>query len=541
MTSLNLPIWKTAPFIRLLVPFVGGILIQWYCQLIPLLWTIVLVVSCILYMLFFFLPIRIRYKWNTINGIAATFILLSLGGLITWCSDIRNDAAWFGHAYKAGNIMLVRLDEPLVEKPRSYKAQATVEAMIPYGNVPRHVPTDSNVPAKGHIIIYFKKDSLLHQLSYGAQVAFSKKLEPINNMGNSFDYRRYCLFQSGITHQVYLKPTDLVILPEKKTNWFSRFIFSIQDHVLTTIRTNIKSKKETGLAEALLIGYQDDVDKSLIQSYSNTGVIHVIAISGMHLGLIYWLLVLILKPLDATKKLRYINLVIIVCCLWLFSILAGAQPSILRSAVMFSFLLIGRNIARNMPIINSLAASAFLLLCYNPFWLWNIGFQLSYVALLSIVIFMKPVYNMIYVKNKGLDQIWQLAAVSLAAQLLTTPFILYHFHQFPTYFLITNMIAVPLSSLVLLGEIALCVVYFIPVVSTFMGKVLCFLIWTMNSSVEYLEVLPFSVWKELNINLLQAISMELIVAGFGYWLIEKQKTGCWVGIIASILFLIFRF
>ena len=197
--------------------------------------------------------------------------------------------------------------------------------------------------------------------------------------------------------------------------------------------TNIKGDKELGLAEALLIGYKDDLDKTLVQSYTNTGVVHIIAISGLHLGLIYWLLVQLLKPLQRRKYMKWLRPVIIILGLWLFSLLAGAQPSILRSAVMFTCIVIGETIAKKTSIYNSLALSAFGLLCWNPYWLWDVGFQLSYSAVLSIIIFMRPVYNLLYVKNKILDFFWKINAVTIAAQILTLPLSIYHFHQFPVY------------------------------------------------------------------------------------------------------------
>ena len=180
------------------------------------------------------------------------------------------------------------------------------------------------------------------------------------------------------------------------------------------MRTNIKGDKELGLAEALLIGYKDDLDKTLVQSYSNTGVVHIIAISGLHLGLIYWLLNLLLKPLSKRKKWRWLRPIIAVSCLWFFSLLAGGISfhSSIRSHV---YLYCCRQIvfARKTSIYNTLAVSAFFLLCYNPYWLWDVGFQLSYSAVLSIIIFMQPIYNLFYIKNKFLDFIWKLNAVTL--------------------------------------------------------------------------------------------------------------------------------
>lgn len=509
--------WKKAPFVRLLSPLVAGILIQWYIKLSIAFWMMALLLSSLIFLLFFLLSIKKKYTWNIISGVGVILILFSLGGLLTWFQDVRNNIQWLGAHYDSSKIVKVVLQEPLVEKPRSYKAVASIMNIL---------DTNATISVSGNIIIYFKKDSTIRdKLGYGSQLLFIKKLSPIKNRdpAGTFDYERYCLFQ-GITNQVYLTPRDFVALSEKDQNWFTRFIFQLQDNVLNILRTHIAGEKEKGLAEALLIGYKNDVDKTLLQSYANTGVIHVIAISGLHLGLIYWLLVQLMKLWRLKKELVFVKPIIIIICLWIFSILAGAQPSILRAAVMFTFLVVGNSFRKNMSIINSLAASAFLLLCYNPFWLWDVGFQLSYAALLSIVVFMKPIYNLMYVKNKLLDHLWQLVAVSIAAQLLTTPFSLYYFQQFPNYFLLTNVVAVPLSSLILLAEIALCAVSFSSWLAAYMGKLCHWLIRLMNDYVEYVEKLPFSIWKGIDISIPQVILLFMLVVWVWYWLAMQSKS-----------------
>jgi competence protein ComEC len=379
-------------------------------------------------------------------------------------------------------------------------------------------------------------------LKYGSQVAIYKPLQEIKNSGNpgGFDYKRYSLFQ-GITHQVYLrnsvsvgKENDFKILPGKKIRWHNQFIFSTREKVLGILRKYIKEEKELGLAEALLIGYKDDLDKTLVQSYSNTGVVHIIAISGLHLGLIYWLLLLLLKPLSKKKKIKWLRPIMIIAGLWMFSLLAGAQPSVIRSAVMFTCIVLGESLERKTSIFNTLAFSAIILLLYNPFWLWDVGFQLSYAAVLSIVIFMQPIYNWFYIKNKILDFIWKLNAVTIAAQILTLPLSIYHFHQFPNYFLLTNFIAVPVSSIIVLGEILLCAVSFIPFVASLTGKILFWLIWLMNTYVERIEVLPFSLCDGLQISIPQAILLLAVATGAGFWLLEKSKSGFKLG-LASLL------
>ncbi len=511
----------------------AGIVLQWHLQTeLKILW-LVFSVSLTGILSFFIIPFFEKYKFSAINGISIAALFISIGGLLAFYKNIQHDENWFGKNYSTEEALIVTLLDNPIEKTKSYKANASVDYLL---------KNDSAIKTKGTVILYFKKDSALENLKYGSQIVFTKSLQEIKNSGNpgGFDYKRYSLFQ-GITHQVYLKENEFTILPTVNKKKFTQFIFSSREKILSILRTNIKGEKELGLAEALLIGYKDDLDKTLVQSYSNTGVVHVIAISGLHLGLIYWLLLLATRLLKKRKNINpvatgWLRPVLIIAGLWLFSFLAGAQPSIIRSAVMFTCIVLGDSLTRKTSIYNTLAFSAFLLLCYNPYWLWDVGFQLSYTAVLSIVIFMRPIYNWFYIKNKILDFIWKLNAVTLAAQILTLPISIYHFHQFPNYFLLTNFVAVPLSSLILLGEILLCVIFFIPVIAAFVGKILAWLIWIMNSYVERIEMLPFALWDALQITILQAIFLIAAVAGFGYWLLEKNKTSFKYGLAALIIF-----
>ncbi len=531
MQVYGVDFWKKTPFLRLLLALAAGIIFQWNYKARLSVLLIILSLAFLVLLIFFFLSLKKKYRYTLLNGIFISIIFFCTGSILAWNKDIRNNKEWLGHHYNNDASLVVTLDEPPVEKTKSYKANATVEYLLNDSSV---------VPVKGKIILYFKKDSSL-RLSYGSQILFKKPLQEIKNSGNpgGFDYKRYSLFQ-GITHQVYLKPVEFETLNSKNEKWFRKFIYSSREKVLNILRQNITNEKELGLAEALLIGYKNDLEQSLVQSYTNTGVVHIIAISGLHLGLIYWLLGLVLKPLQKTKRIKWLRPVLIIIGLWLFSLLAGAQPSILRSALMFTCIVLGESLSRRTSIYNTMAVSAFLLLCINPFWLWDVGFQLSYAAVLSIIIFMRPVYNWFYIPNKLLDFTWKLNAVTIAAQILTVPIGIYHFHQFPNLFLLTNFVAVPLSSVILLGEILLCCVSFILPVAVLTGKLLSFLIRIMNNYIQEIETIRFSLWDGLQITITQAVLLLIFAAGISYWLMEKQKKGLVAGLAALLLFVSLR-
>ena len=537
--------WKKSPFVKLLLAMMAGIMIQWHFQVGIKTWWIIFLLTFAALISFFVIPFFSRYRFAFITGIFTSILFFSIGAMLTWQKDIRNDKQWIGKKYSRQDAVMVTMDEPQVEKIKSLKATATVSYLIHNGQY---------IPVKGKIVLYFKKEltadaasssdrpkSPLSPLRYGTQLVFKKSLQEIKNTGNpgGFDYKRYSLFQ-GTTHQVYLKTDEFEVLNGIKENSFRKFIYSSREMILTILRKNIKNERELGLAEALLIGYKNDLEQSLVQAYTNTGVVHIIAISGLHLGLIYWLLALILKPLKKKRKTKWLSPVLIITGLWLFSFLAGAQPSILRSALMFTCIVLGESLSKKTSIYNTMAVSAFILLCINPFWLWDVGFQLSYAAVLSIIVFMRPVYNWFYIKNKLLDAFWKMNAVTIAAQLLTVPLSIYHFHQFPNYFLLTNFLAVPLSSVILLGEIFLCAISFIPAVAALAGQLLSGLIWLMNTYIERIEALPFSLWNGLQITIQQVILFFIFSIGTSYWLLEKSTSGLKWGLLALAGFFILR-
>lgn len=529
--SREIYIWKKAPFIRILFPLINGIMLQWYAPLSRVTWFTILAIGILLIISFSSFSIFQKFRYKILGGIATLISFTALGALLVWFQDIRNSDDALAKKQPEHSTFIATLSETPVEKTKSFKANAMVSCFVVNNN---------RFPTTAKIIIYFRKDSLLPPAN-GSRIIFKKPLQSIKNSGNpgGFDYERYSLFQ-GITHQVFLDSSDWVILPGTNKEWLPFFVEKIRVSVLRILRTYIKGEKELGLAEALLIGYKNDLDKTLVQSYSNTGVVHIIAISGLHLGLIYWLLVILLRPLQKRRHGRWLRPVAIITGLWLFSLLAGAQPSILRSAVMFTCIVLGECTKRKTSVFNTLSLSAFGLLCYNPFWLWDLGFQLSYSAVLSIIIFMRPVYDIFYIKNKLLDMLWQMSAVTLAAQILTTPVSIYHFHQFPILFLFTNFIAVPLSSVILLAEILLCAVSFFPWLSLQLGALIGWLIRHMNNYIEKTEGISFSLWQGLQINLLQVIILYLFIAGCSYWLLEKSKKGLTTTMLALTAFFVLR-
>lgn len=525
-------LFKTVPVLRLLLPLIAGILLQYHLQLAEQLFFVLLGLGAVLFLLFECLSLNKKFTHSYISGIAIFCLFTALGGILSYEKNIEHQKNWIGKHYEKGLPVKVTLQEPIVVKQKSYKALAKANAVLKNGIWQ---------PVDGDVLLYFKKDSTQPQLNYGNQLVIVSNLAPIINAGNpgGFNYARYSAFQK-IHYQAFLNDADFFQLPTNEINLVDASLLKAREKVLSILRENITTKNELAVAEALLIGYRDDLDRELVQSYSNTGIVHIIAISGLHLGMIYLLLVKLFVPFGKRKWVAIVKPIFILLVLWVFAFTAGAGPSILRSAIMFSFIVIGESLNRKSNMYNSLCASALCLLMFNPFNLWDVGFQLSYTAVLSIVLFQDYINKWFYFQNKLLRNLWTLSAVSIAAQILTLPIVLYHFHQFPTLFLITNIVAVPLSGLILYAEIFLLIFSFIPIIAKALGYLIHQGVYVLNLFVEYFNQFTFVVWPSIQITILQAAFLYGAIIGFSWWLAQKNKKGFVVGLAFSALFLYLR-
>jgi competence protein ComEC len=482
-------IWKVAPFFRLLIPLIAGILLQFFLPISKYFAGLALVCSVLVIVFSLFIPLRIYFGLDWITGLAIHLAFLSLGRwLIIANQDIPVSA---GNSRGGKGLLIARLENEPAGKPGSgsLKATALIEGLCRGRQYYRE---------REKVLIYFQGGRPPENIRPGALIMFRKPLMPIENpvAPGSFDYKQYCRLKH-IYSRVALKPADYALLGKEKENILSSLLSSWRKKLLEILRRYVPGNTEAGLLEALMIGYTGDLDRSLVQSYSDTGVVHIIAISGLHLALIYQILEALLKRIKGRKAGKWLRLVIVLGSLWIFSLLTGASPSVVRSAVMFSIILLARNLSRESVAINSLASSAFLLLCYEPLWLWDTGFQLSYMAVLSLLVFQKPIQGLLKIQNRMLSGLWKAASVSIAAQILTTPVCVYYFHRFPNYFLISNLLAVPMSGGILIGGILLCVFSFHPAMATCIGWLLGRGISLLNGYIEYIARLPGAITGRL--------------------------------------------
>lgn len=517
MQKRGIDVLRRYPILRFLFSLTVGILIAYYFNPnIGLLYTGAGICTCLI-LLHGLLPRHKKITLNRFTGLFYCLVFVFAGSIVTYLNTGNNRSDWVERHYSPGMPVMVSLEENPVEKEKSYKVSAAINAV--------YTGTEW-LKVTGKMLVYIRKDPSKLNLSYGDKLIIQKELLPITNSGNpgAFDYKQYCALQ-GVVYQSFIATNDYVLLPDKNTVFYKSILIAGREKTLAILRAAIKNPDELGVAEALLIGYRDDLDKTLTQAYSNTGVVHIIAISGLHLGLIYGLMVLLFRPFANRRYIKIIKPVIILIVLWAFSFIAGAAPSILRSTVMFSIIVLGETGNKRSDVYNSLATAAFAIFIFNPFSLWDVGFLLSYAAVLSIAFFSGPIKRLFYFNNKLMRSIWDLNAVTLSAQILTLPIVLYYFHQFPILFLSANIIAIPLSTFILYGELLLLVLWWVPGLGDWVGKITEWMLWFMNDFISRINSIPFCVWQPISINTLQAYTLYGVLGCLAWWLLQKKIKG----------------
>jgi competence protein ComEC len=506
-----------------------GIVTQWYFP-ISIDWLLILLSVCLLnFFCFYSLSIPLRFKFRYVQSVLLLSIILIIGMMLTWNKNLHHHSNWYGHFYKKEQAILVRIDEPLIEKEKTYKTILSVKKMV---------LNDSCITKYGNILVYFKKEKNASNLKYGDVIWIKKPLQNITNSGNpgSFNNQQYQSFQQ-IYHQVYLTEKDYIITNKNEANKLRKTVYKLRDFTLRVLKQNLSNKNGIlGIAEALLIGYKNDLDSNLTQTYSKAGVVHIIAISGLHLGLIYGMLLWLLNRIPLIDKNELAKALVLLCCLWMFSLMTGASASVLRSAVMFTCIVFGNVLNRKASIYNSLAASAFLLLCYNPYLVWDVGFQLSYLAIIGIVWLQKPIQHLVNPTNLIVEKIWEMASITIAAQIITFPICIYYFHQFPNLFLLSNLIAVPLSTIILFAEIFLVVFFKISFIAKMISTFIFYAIQFLNETIVQINNIPFSIWNNIYANAWSTIFLYGFVVFGIYWILQNQKPFLRLSLLCSLLF-----
>jgi competence protein ComEC len=513
------------PLARVTLVFIVGIVFTYYTQPSPHLVFSSLFIAALFSAVAYFWctqkPHHNRYFGLSIFGLAFAV------GMST--QTIHTDAYQKNHFTQLPNIF---------EQPHTFTI-VLKEKLKNTANNQRYVALVNQVDStkcSGKLLLHINKDSLHHSFIIGNRLQIQGSLYPNMAPKNpfQFDYGTY-LKNKQIYGQLYTNATQI-----KKSFLIEKDIWYYAARIRNSIIDNLKKDgfkaTELNVAVALLLGQQQDIDPEIIKDYQFAGAVHILSVSGLHIGFVLLFVTFILKPVPNNKKGSLLQLIVILYSLWLFGILAGLAPSVVRSVTMFSFVAIGQHLRRSVNRYHTLLVSILLILLVQPGFLFDVGFQLSYLALFFILWFHPLLSRLWEPKNKILKYIRDILSVSFAAQIGTLPLSLYYFHQFPGLFFITNLAIIPLTGFIMgLGVVVMILAYF-DLCPNYLSKALEWCLFVIDKIIHTIASFEQFIIKDIPFNSVFLLGSYMLIISSILWF-EKRRFQRMIAILVSVIFI----
>lgn len=512
------------PLTKITIWFLFGVLFCYYCA--PSLYIVLTIfIACIITFSVAYFLNRRNKKFNSFFGLSTYCISFFIGTLTLLFHTTSLQKTNYIHYEKAFEIQQT-ITFTLREKLKSNNYNDRFTAFI---------NTINGENYSGKIIVNIKKDSLKNPI-IGNIIKVKTILQhnPSNKNPNQFDYNKY-LSDKQIYAQVFINKTEISINKNlKKDIWY--YSGRLHNKIVTNLEKANFNKEEMNVALALILGQQQEISQEIIQDYQYSGATHILSVSGLHVGFIMLFINFVLKPIPNTRKGSLIKLISVLFALTTFAIISGLSPSVLRSVVMFSFLAIGNHLRRSGSIYHTLLVSILLILLFEPYFLFDVGFQLSYLALFFIV-WLQPLLKKIWTPKRKIQiTIWNALTVSFAAQIGTLPLCLYYFHQFPGLFFVTNIVIIPILSFIMIaGIIVMLLAVFISppilIIEIFEKS-----IYLLNKTIHIVASFEWFVIRDISFNFYYLLTFYLVIISATIWS-NKHSYSKLIFLLVSVILL----
>jgi len=463
----------------------------------------VLLISSVMLSGGFVLCVLCRRGKSVFAGALAAFAITATGMLNTCLSD---ESRRTDHLIRQeGNMEGVRavVESAVMVRPRTWKYEVVIDQAMFDGHWQN---------AYSRALLYVRKDSITRAFVYGdvLMIRDAPKIIPAPLNPWQFDLQKFQRYRQ-VYFQVMTSSDRISFIGNRPSHALIGLAITARLWAEDVLERHIKGVRARAIASAFVLGITDGLDNELITAYAATGSMHVLSVSGLHVGIVYWLLLLFFKPFPP-RSVRWPLFVVSLLVLWVYAFVTGISASVLRAVVMFTFASIARAWNYRINMYNILSATAFVLLVYDPFMIMSVGFQLSFVAVLGIVALQPVLYRLWEPKRWIMDEGWKLVAVSIAAQVATVPLCLLYFHQFPNYFLLANLFMGPGSFMVLIMGIFVLMTAAVDPIANVTGWLLEKLIDFLNFLIVLVERMPYSVVDNIFITPAQC---AVLAAGVG--------------------------
>lgn len=516
------------PFVKIITPFCLGIYLGIFQNLyFP-------VYFLFLPILLFFIALSKNFrKKRLFQGISFFVLLFLLGNIHSYYYNELNNKNHFSKISNKQDYLLGYINESPTQKGGSIKSFVKITGVL---------RNDSIFACTGNILCYFKKDSLTPQIEYGKNVLLKSNFQNFTPPPNPFQFSAkdyYCF--KNIFHVEFSERNEFKFIDGFSGNPFKKFALDVRNGLLENYNKCKIPEKELSVLKALVLGYDDDISDEVILTYSATGVMHILSVSGLHIGVVYLVLKSLLSFLNGTRKKELIKLCLLITFLWMYALVTGFSSSVVRAALMFSIFSWGNTFNYYNNIFNILAFSAFVLLAIEPFYLANVGFQLSYFALIGILL-IQPIFTKIYSpKNKIINFAYSTTTVSIAATIGTLAFNLYYYHQFPVYFIPANIVAIPLSTMIIYGGFLQFLFSFFGTIGVWYTNALTFSIYILNKTLEFIENLPYSNLQPISFSKMEGLILIIFFFLFTLYFYQKSTKLFFASLLTLIVFFIYSF
>jgi len=509
--------WGSDPFIRVVFPFALGIIAreEWGFWIPGVLFLLVLCaiglmsLPCIT-------SIASRYTRRHWHGYLI-FPIYFLSGLVLAEATIHTGS--INHYSRApiaeSDLFMIKVLDFATEKANSTRYEVE---LIGFGD-------SIFLPTTGKVLLYMEKSDSQSVFLPGTILLTGADLKEIEGPKNpgEFNYKKYMRYR-GIDHRLNAKSIDTKELEiDPPLFSLSYHLGIIRNKLIGLLDSGPIEKRELGVLAALVLGERDLLDPEVFKAFSAAGAMHVLAVSGLHVGLFYVVVLWLFNKVAGKRRWKWIRFVVVASALWFYAGVTGFSPSVSRAATMFTFIALGTSLNRPYSIYNSLAESAFILMVINPRILFEVGFQLSYLAVLGIVLWARAFETIWNPPNVLLDKSWQLICVSFAAQLATFPLGMLYFHQFPTYFLVSNLFVIPAATVLLYLTLAFFILSPIPIISGWMQYLLNILTYWLNELVALVERFPFAQIKGVSISVFEVYAVYGFIIFSIFYLTGKSR------------------
>lgn len=467
------------PFFRLCVAYAAGILAFGWLPIRGL-WLPLLAGAG----LFWLLHYKINHTPFHLRWLFGCGVFLFLAALGIYRCQRQEAAIRFENLNKAG-VFAVEVSATPKEKPSTYALQVRTQG---YAADSLHF-----APTRGSAILYLPKTDQVEALNIGDKLLVATTFAAPTAAGNpeEFDYPLY-LHRRGIGAVAFVDAAHWTETEKATHISIRRMASDSRNRLLHVYKQYALGGQEFAVLAALTLGYRDDLSPDLYADYANSGAIHILSVSGLHVGIIYVVFAFLFSFLNRWPRIRFVKPLLIILLLWAYAFVTGLSPSVMRATLMFSLVALGSAFRYKPQVYNTVFFSAFVLLLLNPYYLFDIGFQLSYAAVLSILLLYPRLKNLLHPRPKPLCWAWQLFCVSGAAQVGTMPLSIYYFHQFPDYFFITNFWVIPLSTCIIYAAMLLFALHAVPLLGSALAAVLKSLLVAQNRGIEWISHLPFA-------------------------------------------------